>query len=134
MLNLEYTTYHVVFNQLLKLEHTLLACEHSGLRPGLEGCFTGIYRSMHLCLCRLWHPGNHFICGLEIIKRHYMTAQWLVELYPQSKACCTCCMECTLIMCSLAQISISEIFCSCSDMCCHATSDILLVILTNNGI
>lgn len=66
---LELFTYHIIFDQLLELEHALLPGENGGVTPWLEGFFARCNSRIHFIKCRLWHPSDHFICGLRIKSR-----------------------------------------------------------------
>jgi len=57
---------HVLFDQLLILEHDALPVERGSLAPRLEGFFGRGHSGVHLVLSRAWHLGDDFI-GCRIV-------------------------------------------------------------------
>ena len=59
---------HVLPDEVLKFEHDLLTRQDRGLGPGLESGIGHRYCLIHLVLCGLGNPCDHFICSLKRIK------------------------------------------------------------------
>ena len=62
---LRFDTNHVPLNEVLQLEHDLLACQYCSLWPRLECLLARCHSSLHFLLGCLWHTSDHLIGGLK---------------------------------------------------------------------